>query len=485
MNLVNQIHAITMMVVGLASQVAASDWVGYLGGPYRTACVEEKGLLQSWPDDGPPLLWATNGLGGGYSEVLVVGDAVFSVGSIQKVVSLQCRERLTGKIRWQAAVPGNGASTPAWLDDRLYLSNGSIISCYDAKTGANIWQIDLRKVLQENGVTVDRVPQADYSDGKVQSLLVHKGLVVYVPGQLQAVAVALDSQTGKLKWISKGNQRAVGQSWSSASVLRHGSREVILAPCTFDLVAINPDDGKVLWEERCIPPDNRTCGATTGSWGCPPVFSDGLLHVFAGYVSPIWSTYRLSVDASKIEHAWDRPRLSPRQENVVLVDGVMYGSGVVYWGDMEINPDFKYEGKPLADLEANVVANWRKYNLKKPIGSLLVAQDLKTGGLLGAIPIAGLGAHGGALITTADHHLYVVGSSGGGQPDAIRLIEATPQLRVKGKLVLPFAEMMKKENLNGADTGWGGLYTRPQVAHGCLWMRVHDQLRVYDLRKSP
>ena len=88
---------------------------------------------------------------------------------------------------------------------------------------------------------------------------------------------------------------------------------------------------------------------------------------------------------------------------------------------------------------------------------------------------------GGALITAADHHLYIVGSSGGGQPDAIRLVEATPQLKAKGKLVLPFAEMTKRDPDTG---GWGGLYTRPQVSHGCLWMRVHDQLRVYDLRKS-
>ena len=108
------------MVVEDANK-SAVDWTGFLGGPLRTAHVGEGDLLNSWPDESPRLLWNTKGLGGGYPEVLVVGDAVFTLGCIGKSGNLQCLDRLTGQVRWRQAAPAIGASTPAWADDRVYL----------------------------------------------------------------------------------------------------------------------------------------------------------------------------------------------------------------------------------------------------------------------------------------------------------------------------------------------------------------------------
>jgi hypothetical protein len=43
------------------------DWPQWQG-PDRNAISREKGLLQSWPKDGPPLLWEVKDLGESYSS---------------------------------------------------------------------------------------------------------------------------------------------------------------------------------------------------------------------------------------------------------------------------------------------------------------------------------------------------------------------------------------------------------------------------------
>jgi hypothetical protein len=63
--------------------------------------------------------------------------------------------------------------------------------------------------------------------------------------------------------------------------------------------------------------------------------------------------------------------------------------------------------------------------------------------------------------------------------DALYLIEATPALAVHGKLTLPLTEIL---TALPKGQGWIGYFTRPQVAHGLLWVRAMDQLRVYDIR---
>ncbi|MEI6176971.1 MAG: PQQ-binding-like beta-propeller repeat protein [Verrucomicrobiota bacterium] len=467
--------------------VQNTDWTGFLGGPLRTANAGAEDLLKSWPDEGPRLLWSAKGLGGGYPEVLVVGNAVFTLGCIGRNGNLQCLDRLTGQVRWRQAVPGIGASTPAWADDRLFLLAGSTLLCYNAKTGAPIWGKDVNRVLKDAGITFKPMTSAAYNDGSVQSPLVYHDMVIMITGQQQGVAVALDTLTGALRWVSKGSTDANSQSWNSASVIRCGNRDLILAPCLYDLVAIQPEDGKVAWEVQSFPRHPAGNGYTY-TWACSPVYSEGFLHLFAGYVTPQWSTYRLPGDGSTIEKAWNRRRLDPRQENVVLIDGVMYARGFVTWSDIENNAAFRYDGKTLDEQAPEVANRWRARGKNNPdnviLEAVLVGQELKTGKVIGAVSIPGLGGHGGALITGGDHHLYTVCSSGGGQPDAIRMVETTPVMKVVGTLRPPFAELLKAENMNGSSGGgYGGLYNRPQVAHGCLWVRVQDQLLVYDLRQ--
>ena len=50
--------------------VSAADWPQFRG-PNRDGVCTETGLLQSWPEGGPKLLWEMTGLGTGYSSVSI------------------------------------------------------------------------------------------------------------------------------------------------------------------------------------------------------------------------------------------------------------------------------------------------------------------------------------------------------------------------------------------------------------------------------
>jgi hypothetical protein len=395
-----------------AGRCQAADWIGFLGGPERTARVDEKELMQTWPANGPPLLWQTDGLGRSFGEVLVVGESVFAAGSTGRNTGvLQCLDVATGKQRWKVPALAEGDSTPAWDAGRIFLQSGARVSCHDAKDGQLLWQADPKKLLADAGVAAAKIPTPGYSGPWVQSLLAHEGLVVVVLGQPQGLVLALDGATGKTRWVSKGEKQAIGQSWSSASLVRCGKREIIVAPTTGDLVAVDPLSGKVLWEERVYPPDKAANGGLY-TWACPPAYGDGLLFAYAGYRRG--GAFNLDGDGTSIDRAWDTIRIHPHQENVIAVNGLLFGTGGIFPSDLDANPSFLLNGKPVNDLPSGTVQKLRAQPQRNPDkprelrleevspGRTLLCQDLKTGKVLGARGVGAVQGFSNHLLTYAD-----------------------------------------------------------------------------------
>src|SRR5947209_20216716 len=79
------------------------DWPQWQG-PDRTAVSKEKGLLQEWPKDGPPLAWKAKGLGGGDSAPSVAGGKLFGMGSRGGDEVVWCLSEADGKEVWSAKV---------------------------------------------------------------------------------------------------------------------------------------------------------------------------------------------------------------------------------------------------------------------------------------------------------------------------------------------------------------------------------------------
>ena len=93
---------------GLFFAVAVSQAVGQTAVPnwqfYRGAAFDgnssETGLADSWPSEGPPVLWVRD-LGQGYSSFVGRGDRVFTC--YQKVTRqfVVCLDASTGKTLWE------------------------------------------------------------------------------------------------------------------------------------------------------------------------------------------------------------------------------------------------------------------------------------------------------------------------------------------------------------------------------------------------
>ena len=57
----------------------ATDWPTFRGSS-RTGIAPDTNLLESWPEEGPKLVWRSAGAGRGYASLAIVGDRIFTLG---------------------------------------------------------------------------------------------------------------------------------------------------------------------------------------------------------------------------------------------------------------------------------------------------------------------------------------------------------------------------------------------------------------------
>lgn len=69
-------------------------------GPRRDGVSQEKGLLPSWPQEGPRLLWKKDGLGQGWSSPILVGDRIYITGDLGEDLIVFALDR-AGIVQWQ------------------------------------------------------------------------------------------------------------------------------------------------------------------------------------------------------------------------------------------------------------------------------------------------------------------------------------------------------------------------------------------------
>lgn len=103
------------------------DWPQWRG-KRRDGIADEKGLLPTWPEGGPPLVWKYDRLGRGWSSPIVVGDRLYITGDVQGDLVIYAFD-LAGRLQWQVtngkawegSYPGARASC-AYSQGRLYQS---------------------------------------------------------------------------------------------------------------------------------------------------------------------------------------------------------------------------------------------------------------------------------------------------------------------------------------------------------------------------
>lgn len=301
------------MPIAVGGSAGEGDWPTFHG-PRRDDISHEKGLLTSWPDEGPPLIWVAEGIGEGYATVSVANDAVYTTGNIDNqtmVTSLN----LDGSLRWQApageAWTGSyegSRSTPTVDGGRVYCASphGQLV-CLHAGDGSPVWQVNI----------LERFGGRNIQWGLAESPLVDGDLVICTPGGDLGRVAALDKLTGDTVWATRGGGGAAGYASAVAAEI-HGTR-VILAMTAKALLGVDAADGRLLFEF----PLNTSYDvhATT------PICADNHVYISAGYgTGSVMLRIERNGDNFRAVEKWRSPELDNHHGGVVLWDGFLYGA---------------------------------------------------------------------------------------------------------------------------------------------------------------
>jgi hypothetical protein len=220
-----------------------SDWPN-LRGPRYDANSDETDLAESWPAEGPPVLWVRP-IGRGYSGMIAVGNRVFVQAQTlteQKVMALDADSGLT---IWEYAYawpyeaggmyPGPRA-TPTWSAGKIYFASpDGVVECLDAADGRRIWLADVNQKFEGRGT--------DF--GYSCSPLVEDGKVILPVGGPKASVVALNAETGETVWTSGG----APASYSSAIPIMFRGRRLAVAFLQNELAGFDLATGRLLWQQ--------------------------------------------------------------------------------------------------------------------------------------------------------------------------------------------------------------------------------------------
>ncbi len=312
-------NIIILLAISVFLQTSArgDDWPQWRG-PNRDGRSAETGLLQAWPEGGPPLRWVASEIGTGYSTPSISDGRVFVQTTHGDEEFALVLDEQTGEKIWEVKIGTVGVnrgpqypgtrSTPTVDGARVYcLASGGELVCQEAATGDLKWQISLP------GDLGGEVGSWAYSE----SVLVDGDHVICTPGGEEATLAALDKLTGKPVWKSVVPD---GDIADYASIMPVGERadKQYVQFLRGGLVGVRASNGEFLWKYAATA--DRGANILTPVVEGNLVFSSGS-RTGGGLVS-LEST---AEGVSATEVYFDR-KLSPSIGGAVLVDGYLYGS---------------------------------------------------------------------------------------------------------------------------------------------------------------
>ena len=302
----------SLLILIVSLSLNAQD-VAQWRGPNRDGIYNESGLLKKWPDTGPKLLWHFDDLGDGHTSAAVTGSGIYTSGMVNGNGFVYAFDK-SGKLLWKKeygkewAENWNGTrSTPLVVDDKLYvLSSYWKLVCMNTSNGQEIWSADMKK---DYGAK-------DNEWGISENLLFDGNILYCTPGGSGASLVALDRNTGKMIWKSKGNRNK--SAYCSPVMIKVQNRKIVITMMENAICAFEASTGKLLWQYEHIN--------DTGVHPNVPVYINGYLYCTSGYGKG-GEMLKLSDDGNSVTEVWKNSELDSRTGGVVVLNGRIYGTG--------------------------------------------------------------------------------------------------------------------------------------------------------------
>ena len=377
------------------TSLLAQDWPQYLG-PERNSTSEQTGILRSWPESGPEILWTAK-VGIGNGGPIVKDGKVYLLDRDDEVGDfMRCFSLLSGEELWNFGYdsPGtvrfSGSRSVPLIDGNYVYScghNGEVY-CIDINTHKAVWN---KNVWTDFGG--EKIP----TWAIVQIPLIYRDMLILASQTPETGVVVYDKITGEVKWKTPS---LGGTGYVSPAIVKIGEENHVVMITASDrragtgskVVGINPLNGVVLWEYTnwsCIIPspsavdagDNKVlitggyeAGAAMikvakqsdesyvvtelfknvdfGAHTKPPVFYDGYFYAQYGTNNRRDGLVCMSIDGQVMWKTGREPGFN--KGSIILADGLLLatdGDKTLYL----IEPD-PTGFKPLASAEVLEIA---------------------------------------------------------------------------------------------------------------------------------
>lgn len=416
----------TLVSSGISVQLSDNQAVSEWREENRTGVSGETGLMKSWPQDGPDLIWENLNLPKGHSQVSFGNNTIYLTGNDDQNDILVAIDTY-GKIKWQTPYgriwnKSNPESrcTPTVEGNRVYVSSGfGDIACIDGLSGQIIWSLKASEIYK-----------GTYGEwGIAESLLADEQKLYYTPGGGETTTIAVDKTNGNLIWKSQSIND--GPAYVSPILIDYAGKKMIINVSLHYIFAVDASDGNILWKINHVEmvdskksvavwPDAPLIKCVT------PVYNDGKIYVTGGYDhgSILLS---LNAEGTNASVVWTDEVLDVHHGGVVLVNGYIYGSNWL----------------------SNSNGNWCCLNWNT--GKKMYEEKWKCKG----------------SIISAEGLLYVLDEKNG----FVGLVRANPE---KFELISSF-------RVKG---GSGPFWSHPVINNGNLFIRHGEALMVYDIKEK-
>ncbi|MGW8315407.1 MAG: outer membrane protein assembly factor BamB family protein [Bacteroidales bacterium] len=280
---------------------------------------EESRLMDSWPREGPEMLWKYEGLGRGYGAPAVSGEGIFVNAEENGYSYTVCLDH-QGELKWRspngkeftgfdysASFPGT-RSAPAVNGKHVYAASGTgHLSCFDTGDGQIIWDVDL--VEEYQGIPGDF--------GYSESPVVDKNRVYCFAGGKVNNIVAVDRFTGELVWSAPVHRDYF--SYGTPILLNLPERDVLAGTSRNYIYVVDLRDGRLLSDYRLedIKVGNEHCNSL--------VYNEGSLY-FVPFEVHGQGTVRLnlSADGTNLTEVWRTNSVTNVFEGFIIKNNLLY-----------------------------------------------------------------------------------------------------------------------------------------------------------------
>jgi outer membrane protein assembly factor BamB len=402
----------------------AAEWPQFRG-PNRDGKSPETGLLKSWAEGGPKLLWTAKGCGAGYGSPAIAGGLIAVTGDIGGKGCLTLFTLDGNKVKESIPFSKDNAkdtngpgtrSTPTLEGGMIYVAAPfGELACFDAKKLEKKWEINIQEKYK------GKVPQWEYSE----SPLIDGENLICTPGGPDATIAAVNKGTGQPVWTSKGLGDGAGHA--SCIKIEVDKLPQVVTMTASGLVGVSAKTGQFLW--RYNRPSNTTAN-------CPSPVADGERVFEATGYNNGGGAVDLKVSASgvKAEQAWETKDMVCHHGGYVLVDGFLYGNNGGGWACLDWKTgQTKYKANGVGK-GCVIYADGMLYCMSESGGKVgLIAATPEGHKIVSqfSIPAGGKGptwAHpaisDGRLYIRHDDMLFCYDIKGGAQADATKAPEA-------------------------------------------------------------